>query len=352
MGWLSRVFGGDARAPRDADAVLRAALLAVLDRDLDEAEELLITLVERNSDSVEPYLALARIYRMRGEVGRSIRIHQNLLLRLDPSSKQGRDALLGLAADFQRGGFLRRAIASYEELLTHDPKHLEGHHALVRLLIDARNFDRAIEVTRALAHLEGGKGRAAEAELRARMAEVAQAEGRSDDAFRAVKKALRRDKKCVSAWIVLAGLEAERGRTKAALAAWSKVPSLDPGRAASIYPQLEASWAAVDQPRGFESALRKVLEDHPDDAAARIVLARHLEARGEIDEAVSELRRCLARRPHDLAARTALGRLLLVAQGDGAALKEYAELLDVLERSEGANVGSRHDAISAQQGHG
>ena len=35
MGWLSRVFGGNARAPRDADAVLRAALLAVLDRDLD-----------------------------------------------------------------------------------------------------------------------------------------------------------------------------------------------------------------------------------------------------------------------------------------------------------------------------
>ena len=30
MGWLSRVFGGDARAPRDVDAAMRAALLAVL----------------------------------------------------------------------------------------------------------------------------------------------------------------------------------------------------------------------------------------------------------------------------------------------------------------------------------
>ena len=67
MGWLSRVFGGEARAPRDADAVIRAALLAVLDRNFDEAEELLITAAERNSHSVEPYLALARIYRMRGE---------------------------------------------------------------------------------------------------------------------------------------------------------------------------------------------------------------------------------------------------------------------------------------------
>ncbi len=352
MGWLSRVFGGDARAPRDADAVIRAALLAVLDHDFEEAEELLIKAAERNSDSVEPYLALARIYRMRGEVGRSIRIHQNLLLRLDASSKQGRDALVGLAADFQRGGFMRRAIASYEELLSYDPKHLEAHRALLRLLIDARDFDRAIEVTRALARLEGSKGRAAEAELRARMAEVAQAEGRSDDALRAVKKALRRDKKCVSAWIVLGRLEAERGRSKAALAAWSKVPALDPGRAASIYPQLEASWAAVDQPRGFESALREVLEDHPDDAAARIALARHLEARGEIDAAVSELRGFLSRHPHDLAARTALGRVLLVAQGDVAALKEYAELLDVLERSEGAKLGSRSGASPAQGGGG
>ena len=41
MGWLSRAFGGDARAPKDAETALQSALLAVLDRDLDRAESLL-----------------------------------------------------------------------------------------------------------------------------------------------------------------------------------------------------------------------------------------------------------------------------------------------------------------------
>ena len=73
MGWLSRVFRGDARAPRDVDAAFRAALLAVLDRDYDEAEKMLLAAVRLDSDAVEPYLALARLLRRRGELSRAIR---------------------------------------------------------------------------------------------------------------------------------------------------------------------------------------------------------------------------------------------------------------------------------------
>ena len=43
---------------------------------------------------------------------------------------------------------------------------------------------------------------------------------------------------------------------------------------------------------------------------------------------------------------------VLVAQGDVAALKEYAELLDVLERSGSAKLGSRYGASPAQGGGG
>ena len=112
MGWLSRVFRGDARAPRNVDAAVRAALLAVLSPDYDEAERLLVAAVRMDSDSVDTYLALARVFRLKGEVGRAIRLHQNLLLRVDPGAPRGREALEGLAADFRAGGFAKRAIAS------------------------------------------------------------------------------------------------------------------------------------------------------------------------------------------------------------------------------------------------
>jgi lipopolysaccharide biosynthesis regulator YciM len=332
MGWLSRVFRGDARAPRDVDAALRAALLAVLDRDYGEAEKMLLAAVRLDSEAVEPYLALARLLRMRGEIGRAIRIHQNLLLRLDPSSKYGCEALAGLAADFRQGGFLRRAIASYEELLSRDPKHVEALRMLLRLQAEVRNFARAIQVAKRLARLEGGDGARAEAELRVQMAETAGAEGRSDDARRAVKQALRKDRQNVRAWIALGDLEAERDRAKAALAAWGRVPAIDRRSGPRVYPQLEATYAALGRPREFEGLLRELLEERPEDSGARLALARSLAARGDTDDAVAELRRILGREPNDVEARSTLGRLLLSEHRDPDATKEYGELLDVLER--------------------
>jgi lipopolysaccharide biosynthesis regulator YciM len=332
MGWLSRVFRGDARAPRDVDAALRAALLAVLDRDYDEAEKMLLAAVRLDSQAVEPYLALARLLRMRGEIGRAIRIHQNLILRLDPSSKYGREALAGLAADFRQGGLLRRAIASYEELLSRDSKHLEALRMLPRLHAEVRDFARAIEVAKRLARLEGEDGARAEAELRVQMAEAARAEGRSDDARRAVKQALRKDRQNVRAWIVLGDLEAERDRAKAALAAWGRVPAIDRRRGPQVYPQLEATYAALGRPREFESFLRELLEERPEDSGARLALARTLAARGDTDDAVAELRRILGREPDDVEARSTLGRLLLSEHRDSDATREYGELLHVIER--------------------
>lgn len=333
MRWLTRAFRGDTHAPRDIDAALRGALLAVLERDWDEAERLLVAACRSDSEAVEPYLALARLLRGRGEIGRAIRIHQNLLLRLDTATDHGRAALADLAADFRQGGFLRRAIASYEDLLAQHPKHPEALRALARLRAESRDFDRAIELERRLAKLERRDPRPAEAELRVQLAEAAQAEGRSADARRAVKQALRRDARSARAWSLLGELEAERGRPKAALSAWKRVPALDPRAGARVFPQLEATFAALEKPRDFETFVRKILEERHDDAHARIALARHLAARGDAEEAVTELRRVLADRPNDKEARTTLGRLLLAENRNDDALKEYGELLDVLDRA-------------------
>ncbi|MEE2679925.1 MAG: tetratricopeptide repeat protein [Myxococcota bacterium] len=332
MRWLTRAFRGDTRAPRDVDAALREALLAVLERDWDRAETLLVAACREDSRAVESYLALARLLRARGEIGRAIRIHQNLLLRVDEASEAGRVALADLAADFQQGGFLRRSIASYEDLLRQDPKHPAALRALVRLRADSREFDRAIELERRLAKVEKRSANPMEAELRVRMAETAHAEGRSADARRAVKQALRRNSDCASAWALLGELEAERGRNKAALAAWKRVPALDPAAGRRVLPQIEATFAALEKPRGYETFVRELLDARPGDALLRIALAQHLAARGEADTAVAELRQVLAESPADMAARAALGRLLLAEERDAAALKEYGELLDVLER--------------------
>lgn len=329
---LMRAFKGGARAAEDVDSMLRSALLAALDRDLDRAEDLLSQAVRIDSKRLEPSLALARLFRARGEIGRAIWIHQQLLLRSDLEPEKRIEVLADLAVDFRQGGFLRRAISSYEEVARRDPKHREALRALIRLLGDVREYARAIEMARRLARLEGGKNAAAVAALYVDMAEAARAEGRNGDARKAVKRALREDRRLVRAWIVSGELEAERGHPKAALAAWLRVPEIDRRSGPLVYPQLEATYAALGRPRDFEKLLRGLLEDHPDDTGARLALAQTLAARGEIDAAVAEHRRILERDADDLPTRGSLGRILLAEGRDSEACRALGELLDALDR--------------------
>jgi lipopolysaccharide biosynthesis regulator YciM len=332
MSRLTRAFKGGARAMQDVDTMMRAALLAILDRDLDRAEDFLSRAARIDSNGVEPFLALGRLFRARGEIGRAIRIHQNLLLRSDLTPEQRIEVLSDLAADFRQGGFLRRAIGSYEEVARRDPKRREALRALVGLLGEVRDFTRAIEVARKLGRLEGVKSDAALAGLYVDMAEAARAEGRNGDARKAVKRALRKNRHLVRAWVALGELEAERGRGKAALAAWVRVPEIDRRSGPLVYPQLEATYAALGRPRDFEKRLQELLEKYPDDIGARSALARTLAARGEIDSAVMELRRILEHDADDLEARDALGRILLAEGRDSEAGQLLGELLDALDR--------------------
>ncbi len=333
MNWFRRWFRGEKRAQRDVDRALRKALRCVLEGDLDSAEDLLSRAVRIDCDQVDAYLSLARLYRLRGEVGRAVRVHQNLLLRNDLRPEQRDEALLGLGGDFRKGGFLQRAIAAYEELLARRPGNQSALRALVRLRADVRDYRRALDLQRRLARTEGRDGRSEEARLLVEMAEAAHAEGKSDEERRALRRALRKDPRCARAWIHLGSLEAERGRSKRALAAWRKVPGLDRHSGAEVYPRLESTYAAIGRAREFEDYLRQQLEARSGDVDARLALARTLAARGDADAAIAEVRTVLERDTENLQAHVVLSRVLLAAGRETEGVRELGELVDLLERS-------------------
>jgi len=328
--WRQRQKG--AGPARDPDAAVRQALVAVLDHELERAEALLAGVVRGDSTEFEVYLALARLFRQRGEVGRAIHLHQNLLLRRDAPSGVRLDALSGLADDFRAGGFLRRAIAAYEELLREQPGHPRALRTLVTLLVDTREPQRALALVRRLAKAEGGESRAIEAKLWSQVAELERLEGHSGAARKALRRALRRDPRCVRAWVALGEVELELGRPKRALAAWRRAPELDRRAGPRVYPRIGPVFAAAGRPQEFEAWLRALLDIQPDDLEARIALARALAARGATDEGIAELRTALERDPNALAAHVALGRVLRSESRETEAAKAHEELLNVLEQ--------------------
>lgn len=328
--------GGTGRSGKagvaDVERAFRLAFGALLEDDLERAEQALAAVVQQDSTQVEIYLALGQLYRRRGEIGRAIRVHQNLLLRSDLELEHRERALRGLARDFRKGGFLQRAISAYEELRDRRPRDPEALGALARLRADVRDFDAAFEAQRRLAHATRQDGRAAEARLFFEQAEALAAEGQSDAARRALGKCLRCDSAMAAAWLRLGELEAERGKHKKALAAWKRALAADRRAAARVHPKLESAWAALGRAREFEAQLRAGLAQRPDDVEARLALVRTLAARGEADAALGELEAVLERAPDRLDAHAARARILLGEGRDAEVTKALAELLDVLER--------------------
>jgi lipopolysaccharide assembly protein B len=334
---------GRRAAPADPDAAIRAALLCVLDHELDVAEALLSGIVQRDSRQIEAYLALGRVFRLRGEVGRALRVHQNLLLRSDLDDAQRALSLRGLAEDYRAGGFLERAAESYEQLLADRPRDVPALRALVRLHREAGRPERA------LAHAErlhratnaGEEGKRAEAALEVEIAERARRQGRADDARRSVRRALRRDRTSAAAHALLGEIEVERGRSKRALAAWQRALELDRRGAPELYGKLRSGFAALDRAREFEPFLRERIRKDPSDPAPRLALARVLLERGEGDGAAVELRALLAQRPQEIEAHAELGRALAAAGRTEEACAAWAAFGERVARSGALRVRDR-----------
>ncbi len=336
MRWFTRRFRADA-SNDETHRALRAVLRELVEGDYEVAERRLVALLRADSGDVQLYLALAHLYRGRGEVGRAIRIHQNVLLRRGLEDSVRTAALAALAADYQQGGFAGQAIKVFEEVLGFDSRHRPALRALHDLRAGEGDYPGAIEAAGRLARLEGRKFAGEEAGLLLEMARAAQAEGRNEQARKAVKRALRKDPRRADGYFLLGELEAERGRNRAALAAWKKVPALLGENASrEIFSRLEAAFASLGRGREYEDFLRKLMEGSEQVGAVRVALALELAARGALDQAVIELRRLMDVEPKNLEARIALGRLLLSDHRNHDALKEFAELLEVLDEREQA----------------
>ena len=345
MAWWRGGRGREAEV-HDVDAAIRRALHAVLDHDLDAAESILAGAVRADSREIDGYLALASLYRQRGEIGRAIHLHQNLLLRRDLDAGVRFQALVGLADDFREGGFLRRAIAAYEEVLAHQPRHARALRALVRLLVDVREPRRAIPLARRLARIEGQQASQLEATLWVDLAESERAEGRIQVARKALRRALRADPKSVRAWIALGLVDAELGNAKRALAAWRRVPEIDRRAGPKVYPRLAATFAALGRAREHEDFLHELLASDAEDAGARLALARALAARGATEDALAEVRRVLDREPEHLEAHAAQGRILLAEGREAEVAKAHQALLDALERERGTVPAGAGDSFA------
>ena len=102
----------------------------LVSNQLDLAIEELTKAAGLNDDALEIDLILGNLYREKGQVSKSIQVHQSLLQRPRLTPLEHAHVLLCLGLDYKRGGFVDRAFEAFSEVARLDP---ENKYALLNL---------------------------------------------------------------------------------------------------------------------------------------------------------------------------------------------------------------------------
>ncbi len=99
--------------------------------------------VDINRETIDTYFALGGLFRSNGDIEKAISIHRSLIARENISEEMRLRALKELAIDFDKGGFVDKAIETYKDVLKINRDQEEVVHSLCRIYEDVEDWDAA-----------------------------------------------------------------------------------------------------------------------------------------------------------------------------------------------------------------
>ncbi|MDQ6956423.1 MAG: tetratricopeptide repeat protein, partial [Mariprofundaceae bacterium] len=172
----------------------------------DLALQEMVQVAKLRSEAADVYMALGEMFRSHGEIGRAVRIHQNILARPDVSSELYLQAHFALAKDFQTGGLLDRALRHYQKVLDVRSDHLDALTASLRIREQSSDWLKAEELLSRIERLQGDEDGLHRAYLWGALAQDAMQNNDYQVAQEYINNALGLAKNCGHAYILLVDL--------------------------------------------------------------------------------------------------------------------------------------------------
>lgn len=290
-----------ANPPEQEDARIPPLLRGInflLSDEPDRALKELVHVAKLQTETAEVYLALGEMFRNKGEFGRAVRIHQNLLARPDLPQHLHMQAQLALAVDFQAGGLLGRALQQYARVLDLQPGHITALEASLRIREQSREWELAEELLQRLDRVRGSNSVLHHAYLQTEMARQRLSMHDEDGALAILQQVVEQAPACAAAHLLLAEIDLKRGDADAAVNSMRQLHAAAPYYLPLLISVLLAYPAAYDS-HGREFLTRCWQEKRDELLAIAWIRAVHA-ARGA-DEA-RETARQIGFEPKSLAA--------------------------------------------------
>jgi len=268
----------------------------LLNEEPDKAIDVFIRLLEVNSETVETHLALANLFRRRGETERAIRIHQNLIARPTLTLLQREQALIELGLDYMSAGVLDRAELLFLELLNSTAPPSDAYEHLLNIYQQERQWQKAINIAKKLHSQDPQKKKTEIAQFYCELAEEA-LDNMSQKALVLLKKASKFDSNCVRATLLRADLHIKDGHYNKALKSLNRIEQQDPHYIPEALPLLKTCYQKLDKLPAFDIWLKLVLVRHPIMTSVHLMLTQVIEIQYGLEEAQNYLQQQLKSKP-------------------------------------------------------
>jgi lipopolysaccharide biosynthesis regulator YciM len=297
---------------------------------IDPAIEELSTAAEAAGDPLEIHLILGNLYREKGQVGRAIQEHQQLLQRPHLRKLEHANVLLCLGLDYKHGGFVDRALEAFTEVLRLDPQNRYAMSNLEKLHEEQHQWTDAYAMRQKLAARDKPEQQARHHEILAFLEnEIGLAAlKRHDysDAIRRFEAAIDLDAKNAPAYLNLGDVRLAQDDAHGALDVWTRLVNTSPERAYLTFSRFESVYARINDNAGFPALCRRLIGSGTQDWRARLALARHLTAHRQAAEGLELLFEALAINPHALALHQAIWETLVALELPPRLVNRYADL--------------------------
>ncbi len=112
----------------------------------DEALKEFINAAEINARNAEIYVTLGNLFRKRGDVEKSIRIHKAVLAQQNIDEEVKKIALLNLSRDFRKYGFFQRALNVLQECEKIDKKDINILYEKIKIFSFGNQFENLLNL--------------------------------------------------------------------------------------------------------------------------------------------------------------------------------------------------------------
>lgn len=251
----------------------------LLNEQPDKAIEAFIEVVKVDPQTIELHFALGNLFRRRGEIERAIRMHQNLVARVDLAKDQKTLAMYELAQDYLKAGLLDRA----EELfvtLEDTPYAEPALNFLLEIYEQEKDWNKAIGVAGKLENVTGHSHQKDIANFYCEMASSEMMHSRAAAARPHLDKALQHHRLCVRANLLLGDLEQSLGQTDAAIDAWKRIESQNPEYLSLVAERIYRAFRQQERQGEGVTLLRGYLAKYPSLDLLNVVFDGTLESQG------------------------------------------------------------------------